>query len=90
MEPRPAPKEAPPAVPDPHLLTVITSALPFLIALARAVPACDSLFRAIVAERDRDRAREARRRLAAKDAAVDAAIAGPSNAEAAKIAEAKP
>lgn len=45
-----------------------------LLALARMIPALESLFRGVVAERDKDREREAASRLANKDAAVDAAI----------------
>ena len=51
------------------------SLLPFLLALARAVPAVESLFRAIVSERDRDREREAAARLARKNAEVEQAFA---------------
>lgn len=67
------------------------SLLSALLALARAIPALESLFRAVVAERDKERERAAAARLAAKDdavdAAIDAAIDKPLNAEAAETAE---
>lgn len=60
---------------------MFASILGFLLALARAVPALESLFRAVVRERDQERAREADNRLQRKNADVDAAIdradAGP-------------
>ena len=53
---------------------MIASLLTFLTALMRTLPALESLVRQAIAERDKDREREAAVRLQAKDAAVDAAI----------------
>jgi hypothetical protein len=51
------------------------SLLSALLALARAVPALESLFREVVKQIDAEREREALRRRAEKDARVDDAIA---------------
>lgn len=59
----------------------LSTLLPFLLALARAVPAIDSLVAQIVAERSKDREREAAQRLNDKKAAITEWIAtgkGPS------------
>ena len=45
-----------------------------LLALARAVPAVESVLRQVLAVREADRQREAAQRLQDKDNAVDAAI----------------
>ena len=52
-----------------------------LLALMRALPAVESLVRQAITLRDQEREREATGRLAAKDAAVAAAIDGPPKAQ---------
>jgi len=51
--------------------------LSLLLSIARAVPAIEQLFRSVVAERDKDREREAAQRLDTKNPNVDRAIDGP-------------
>jgi hypothetical protein len=53
----------------------------FLLALLRALPALEQLVHARLKERAAEREREALRRQAAKDQAVDAAIDNPSGIE---------
>lgn len=52
----------------------MTAILSALLALARAIPALESLFRLVIAERDKEREGEAARRLVEKDATVDRAF----------------
>ena len=47
-----------------------------LLALCRAIPALEELFKQVLSERQKDREREALQRKQDKDAAVDKAIDG--------------
>lgn len=48
-----------------------------ILAIARAIPAVESILRQVIDERDKDREREAQQRKIDKDKAVDSAIDAP-------------